>query len=108
MSRLPRPRLFVLSALALFIELALIRWLGCEVRIFAYFKNLILIASSSGHIQALVNAPPASKSRYFTNDVLDQNRYANASITRFDSARWSSPDQAHRRRSRSLGTRSIR
>ena len=48
MSHPPRPRLFVLSALALFIELALIRWLGCEVRIFAYFKNLILIACFLG------------------------------------------------------------
>ena len=30
----------------------------------------IFIASSSGHIQALVNPPPASKSRYYTNDTL--------------------------------------
>jgi SAM-dependent methyltransferase len=43
-----RRRLFLLSALALFAELALIRWLGCEVRIFAYFKNLILIACFLG------------------------------------------------------------
>jgi polyhydroxyalkanoate synthase len=28
------------------------------------------VASSSGHIQALVNPPPAKKSRYFTNDTL--------------------------------------
>jgi SAM-dependent methyltransferase len=41
-------RLFILSAIALFVELALIRWLGCEVRIFAYFKNLILIACFLG------------------------------------------------------------
>ena len=41
-------RLFLLSGLALFVELALIRWLGCEVRIFAYFKNLILIACFLG------------------------------------------------------------
>ena len=45
----PSPRrLFLLSGLALFVELALIRWLGCEVRIFAYFKNLILIACFLG------------------------------------------------------------
>lgn len=44
----PRGRLFLLSAIALFAELALIRWLGSEVRIFAYFKNLILIACFLG------------------------------------------------------------
>ena len=44
----PRWRLFALSAIALFIELALIRWLSAEVRIFAYFKNLILIACFLG------------------------------------------------------------
>jgi SAM-dependent methyltransferase len=44
----PRGRLFLLSAIALFVELALIRWLGSEVRIFAYFKNLILIACFLG------------------------------------------------------------
>ena len=40
--------LVLLSAAALFAELALIRWLGCEVRIFAYFKNLVLIACFLG------------------------------------------------------------
>lgn len=48
MDDLSRSRLFLLSALALFVELALIRWLGCEIRIFAYFKNLILIACFLG------------------------------------------------------------
>lgn len=48
MSDISRLRLFLLSAMALFVELALIRWLGCEVRIFAYFKNLILIACFLG------------------------------------------------------------
>jgi SAM-dependent methyltransferase len=48
MTESPRRRLFLLSAIALFVELALIRWLGCEVRIFAYFKNLILIACFLG------------------------------------------------------------
>ena len=43
-----RLRLFGVSALALFLELALIRWLGCEVRVFAYFKNLVLIACFVG------------------------------------------------------------
>ena len=44
----PRWSLFFLSAIALFVELALIRWLGAEVRIYAYFKNLILIACFLG------------------------------------------------------------
>lgn len=48
MNDLSRRRLFLLSAIALFVELALIRWLSCEVRIFAYFKNLILIACFLG------------------------------------------------------------
>jgi spermidine synthase len=41
-------RLFALSAIALLLELALIRWLGAEIRVFAYFKNLILIACFLG------------------------------------------------------------
>jgi len=44
----PRYRLMLVSALALFIELALIRYLGSEVRIFAYYKNLVLIACFLG------------------------------------------------------------
>jgi spermidine synthase len=43
-----RVRLFIISALALFIELALIRYLGSEIRIFAYYKNLVLIACFLG------------------------------------------------------------
>ena len=37
------PTLFLASFLTLFAELALIRWLGVEVRVFAYFKNLALL-----------------------------------------------------------------
>ena len=44
----PHYRLTLVSALALFIELALIRYLGSEVRIFAYYKNLVLIACFLG------------------------------------------------------------
>ncbi len=40
--------LFLVSFLALFIELAIIRWLSTEVRIFAYFKNLPLMAAFLG------------------------------------------------------------
>src|SRR3989304_4627425 len=40
--------LFLLSFIALFLELAIIRWLSSEVRIFAYFKNLPLMAAFLG------------------------------------------------------------
>jgi spermidine synthase len=48
MTHTPRIRLTLVSALALFIELALIRYLGSEIRIFAYYKNLVLIACFLG------------------------------------------------------------
>src|SRR5438105_13357493 len=35
--------LFLVSALTLFAELAIIRWVATEVRIFAYVKNLALL-----------------------------------------------------------------
>ena len=41
-------QLFLLSAVSLFLELAIIRWLSSEVRIFAYFKNLPLMAAFLG------------------------------------------------------------
>lgn len=40
--------LFTTSALALFLEMLLIRWIGTEVRIFAYLQNTILIVSFLG------------------------------------------------------------
>src|SRR5437870_3592535 len=40
--------LFLISLLALFLELVIIRWLSTEVRIFAYFKNLALMAAFLG------------------------------------------------------------
>jgi SAM-dependent methyltransferase len=39
---------FWVSVLGLFAELALIRWVSCEVRVFAYLKNLVLVASFLG------------------------------------------------------------
>jgi len=42
------PNLFLISALILFIELALIRYLGSEYPAVGFFKNLILIASFVG------------------------------------------------------------
>jgi SAM-dependent methyltransferase len=41
-------RLAVASALGLFLELLLIRWVSSEIRIFAYFKNFVLIACFLG------------------------------------------------------------
>jgi hypothetical protein len=40
--------LFLISALGLFLELAVIRWIAGEVRLFAYFKNLLLLAAFLG------------------------------------------------------------
>lgn len=41
-------RLVVVSALSLFVEMLLIRWISTEVRIFAHLKNLGLIACFAG------------------------------------------------------------
>ncbi len=40
--------LFLVSFLSLFLELALVRWIGAEVRIFAYCKNLVLLSAFLG------------------------------------------------------------
>lgn len=40
--------LFVVSALGLFVELLLIRWVGTEIRIFAYLQNTILVVCVLG------------------------------------------------------------
>lgn len=40
--------LFLISFAVLFFEILFIRWIGSEIRIFAYFKNLILIAAIVG------------------------------------------------------------
>jgi SAM-dependent methyltransferase len=41
-------RLFILSVLALFLEMLMIRWISSEIRIFAYYKNFVLIACFLG------------------------------------------------------------
>ena len=41
-------RLALISFLTLYLELVVIRWLATEIRIFAYFKNFPLMASSLG------------------------------------------------------------
>ena len=40
--------LFLISALSLYLELAVIRWIAGEVRVFSYFKNLTLLAAFLG------------------------------------------------------------
>ncbi len=40
--------LFLLSFLTLFLEVTLIRWISTEIRIFAYFNNLVLLACFLG------------------------------------------------------------
>ena len=41
-------RLILVSALGLFLEMMMIRWISSEIRIFAYFKNFVLIACFLG------------------------------------------------------------
>ena len=40
--------LFVVSVLGLFFELALIRWMRSEIKVFAFLKNVVLIARVLG------------------------------------------------------------
>src|SRR5271165_6397784 len=44
----PLTTLFLISVLGLFLELLLIRWVGTEVRIFAYLQNTILVVCFLG------------------------------------------------------------
>jgi hypothetical protein len=44
----PRLRLFLLSALMLFLELSLIRWLGANVLYLSFFSNFVLLGSFLG------------------------------------------------------------
>src|SRR6516162_3919265 len=41
-------QLFLFSLLGLFFEMLMIRWLSSEIRIFAYYKNFVLIACFLG------------------------------------------------------------
>lgn len=43
-----RLRVFLISALALFVEMLLVRWLGTELRIFAYVQNAVLVTAFLG------------------------------------------------------------
>ena len=40
--------IFWISVLSLFLELLLIRWIGTEVRIFAYLQNTVLVVCFLG------------------------------------------------------------
>jgi len=40
--------LLLISALSLYLELAVVRWIAGEVRLFSYFKNLTLLAAFLG------------------------------------------------------------
>ena len=40
--------IFLISVIGLFLEMLLIRWIGTEVRIFAYLQNTILVACFLG------------------------------------------------------------
>ncbi len=44
----PMTALFLISVLGLFLELMLIRWIGTEVRIFAYLQNTVLVVCFLG------------------------------------------------------------
>jgi hypothetical protein len=44
----PSVAIFVVSVLALFLEMLIIRWIGTEIRIFAYLQNTLLIACFLG------------------------------------------------------------
>src|SRR4051794_17634829 len=41
-------QLVLISLLALFVEMLMIRWVSSEIRIFAYFKNFVLVACFLG------------------------------------------------------------
>ena len=40
--------IFLISVLGLFLEMLLIRWIGTEIRIFAYLQNTVLVACFLG------------------------------------------------------------
>src|SRR5574341_913698 len=44
----PLTRIALLSTLILFLEMLLVRWLGTELRVFAYLQNGVLVAAFLG------------------------------------------------------------
>ncbi len=63
MARMATIDLFLVSFLGLFFEILIIRWLSTEVRLFAYYKNLPLIAAFMG---LGIGFTLARKSRFFS------------------------------------------
>jgi hypothetical protein len=58
--------LFLSSFLALYFELVVIRYLSTEIRVFAYLKNLVLIASFFGiGLGMMLGRPPQTLKRFF-------------------------------------------
>jgi hypothetical protein len=58
--------LFLASFVALYFELIIIRYLSTEIRVFAYLKNLALIASFFGiGLGMLLETPPKAMKRFF-------------------------------------------
>jgi len=58
--------LFIASFLALYFELVVIRYLSTEIRVFAYLKNLALVASFFGiGLGMILGQPPKSLKRFF-------------------------------------------
>jgi spermidine synthase len=66
-------RLFLVSMLALFCEMLVIRWLATEIRVFAYFKNLPLMAAFLGLGLGLL----------WTDKKLDLMKWSSASLLCF-------------------------
>ena len=59
--------LFLASFLALYFELVVIRYLSTEIRVFAYLKNLALVASFFGiGLGMILGKPPSSLRRFFS------------------------------------------
>ena len=57
--------LFLASVLGLYFELVLVRYLSTEIRVFAYLKNLPLIASFFGLGLGMITTHGRDKRRYF-------------------------------------------
>lgn len=66
----PAPRLVALSFLMLFVELALIRWLGANVIYLSYFSNLVLLGSFLGIGLGFLWSNRSARSLYMAAPVL--------------------------------------
>jgi hypothetical protein len=63
--------IFVVSTLILYLELVLIRWIGTEVRVFAFLGNLVLVVCFfGGGLGCFMAARPVSWNRVGVNILL--------------------------------------